>query len=255
MNFLWDGCERDSRIRAVPIPGSTEHIKELERILLNKDVQVRLFPVASLGSGVVAGWDAFVKGPERSSLQSRDELFKWANESKRAVEADLLCVETTLCEAECQPRQGGLLFLDVMVGTLENDQLAALLKKSLDWLKPWNIVLSLRSIPSDFLGLGPNSRTLIQSGVRICVEYSSLAGGAESSLTGIRPHFIKMPVAIICRPQQSGANTVMEAFLAMVSSIGGAIVATGIEEKRQVEACRALGIQFIEGPMVADLGL
>jgi len=180
-------------------------------------------------------------------------LFKWASESRNAVAADLLCIETTLRTAKSQLQPGILLFLDVMVETSESNHFGDVLRKFSDWLKPWNVILTLRGIPLDFRGLGRNSAPLTQSGIRTCLEYTSVMSGTESTLVAGRPHFIKMPAEVICRPEQTGAENVMEAFLGMVSSLGATIIATGVVETRQVETCRKLGIHFIEGPIVAKL--
>ena len=138
---------------------------ELDRILRERLVRTMFQPVVHLESGAAVGFEALVRGPEGSSLESADSLFEAAYGAGRVAELDwvarasachaalaagldpeqLLClnVEPLALDSECRPdlwpdieRAFGMfrIVLEVTERTLDRDP--GLLLDGLDRVRP-----------------------------------------------------------------------------------------------------------------------
>ena len=85
---------------------------QLRRVLEERTLATVFQPIFSFREGRITGYEALVRGPRGSSLQTPAELFAAAAEEGLAVELNLLCIQQMLTAFAASGLEGSL-FLNV----------------------------------------------------------------------------------------------------------------------------------------------
>jgi EAL domain-containing protein (putative c-di-GMP-specific phosphodiesterase class I) len=224
--------------------------REFERVLHDRLLRTVFQPIVRVQSGAVVGYEALIRGPAGSILETPDALIKEAYRQNRVVEFDWIAratVSRAALAARLAPED--LLFLNI--------EPAALASKCPPDLRPdieeafgrFRIVLEIteRSLDHD-------PRTLFEGIDRQRPTVTGLAlddVGADvramSMLPVIRPDIIKLDLKVTQSTPSREAMRVLHFAFEEVERTGATILAEGVETKRHDEVVRALGASLAQG--------
>jgi EAL domain-containing protein (putative c-di-GMP-specific phosphodiesterase class I) len=223
---------------------------EFERVLHDRSLRTMFQPIVRVESGLVVGYEALIRGPAGSVLESPDALIKEAYRQNRVVEFDWIArgsASGAALAAKLGPND--LLFLNIepvaMASTCPPD-LRPIIDEAFDRFR---VVLEVteRSLDHDPL-------TLFEGIDRQRPTVSALAlddVGADvrtmSMLPLIRPDVIKLDLNVTQSAPSRKAMKVLHFVYEEVERTGATILAEGVETKRHHEMVRQLGAPLAQG--------
>jgi EAL domain-containing protein (putative c-di-GMP-specific phosphodiesterase class I) len=223
---------------------------EFERVLHDRLLRTVFQPIVSVDSGLVVGYEALIRGPAGSVLESPQALIEEAYRQGRVVEFDWIA-RASASRAAVAANLGAddLLFLNIEPLAMASDCPPDLWPDIEEAFGRFRIVLEVteRSLDHD-------PRTLFEGIDRQRPTVSGLAlddVGADvramSMLPVIRPDIIKLDLKVTQGVPSLKAMKVLHFAYEEVERTGATILAEGVETKRHDEVVRALGAPLAQG--------
>lgn len=231
---------------------------ELDAILLGRLLSAHFQPILRSHDLTLLGWEALIRGPAGSPLGRPDALFSAARQEKRLSELDYVCRETAIIAFSQQGGRAasGKLFLNV--------EPTALIEGA---RKGWtHHLLALCELPANRVVIelteaSPHTsfallRTAVDhyrsQGFEIAIDdlgegYASLRLWAE-----IRPDYVKIDRHFIQRaPSDPAVRRLLELIVGLSEQIGSTTIAEGVERPEEWQLVRHLGIDAVQGFLLA----
>lgn len=231
----------------------------LSDLLANGGVRSVYQPIVHLASGEVVAYEALVRGPQGSPLESPGALFAAADREGLTAELEDAAVERALTgaiEADLGIRIA--LFVNIegdQVARLRSATLGALLARAVGRLRLVFEVTerNLLARPDELLARGEDLRA---QGWGLAIDDVG-AKHAEgiAALPFVRPDIVKMDLALIQEPRMSmAAAEISLAVRQHVERFGGGVVAEGIETEAHLDRARTLGADLGQGWLLGRPG-
>ena len=228
------------------------HARELQRLLLQRDLHMLFQPVVNTRERRVLGYEALVRGPDGSALHSAASLFELAQAEGMLAMLERLCRELA-CNRFVELGLSGKLFLNVSPMTLtdphhpQGETLRILERAGLD---PSRVVIELSEhYPTqDFDLLARATRHYAGMGFEIAIDdlgsgYSGLRLWSE-----IRPDYVKIDRHFVENIHNDRIKREFVRFIRDIASrIGCRIIAEGIETAGECLTLQQLGIANLQG--------
>jgi EAL domain-containing protein (putative c-di-GMP-specific phosphodiesterase class I) len=230
----------------------------LDRILEPGSLSVRLQPVLELQGGAVHPhyFEALIRGPRGTSAETPSILFEYArNKSKESV-VDRACVAAILDETKGMP-EDDVLGINVHASTLAMDAgfvefLAARLQarglspsqtvvEVVEHAPPWNVG-GFRAAIAALRGLG----------ARIALDDVGLGHSNYMMILECRPDYLKVDRHFVdgCH-RDFHRRAVLASVAQLARPFGARVVAEGVEDPADLAALRRLGINLVQGYLLA----
>jgi EAL domain-containing protein (putative c-di-GMP-specific phosphodiesterase class I) len=202
------------------------------------------------------GLEALTRGPEGTNLERADVFFEYMRRKRKEDLADLICIKSSIRQAAALPSFGRL-FVNVHASTLAKNQrfvdslealcslfsfrASGLVIEVVEHTPYWNREEFLRS-----------TRRLRELGAHIAVDDLGVAYSSFKVILDVNPDYLKIDMYITrgCyrdRVRQS----MIESFIAMGASCGAQLIAEGIEDERELELLKSLGLNLFQGYLLA----
>lgn len=224
--------------------------REFERILRERRLQTVFQPIVHLETGATVGYEALVRGPERSRLVSAESLLAAAYQSDHVVEFDW-AARASACRAAMAAGldEDQLLFLNVEPLALDSDAPRDLwpdIKKAFEMFR---VVLEIteRSLDRDPGALldGLDRQRPTVAGFALDDVGSDLA--TLSMLPIVAPAVIKLAPRTTMTAPNPEIIQVLAAVYGEAERTGATILAEGIETAAQADLARSLGAHLGQG--------
>ncbi|WP_111976906.1 GGDEF domain-containing protein [Algibacillus agarilyticus] len=228
------------------------HDLELNNILSNKTIQTVFHPIYNLNNSRVLGYEALSRGPEGSTLQYPDGLFKTAIAVNRLADLEILCFEQALANY-AQQKLSAKVFInispDTLVTTLNTKEcLRSLLDRyripahkliiELTEINPVNDLLKLKHIIDELKSLG----------TQFAIDDLGTGHSGLMQWATLQPEYAKIDRFFI---KGCCADPVKKEFLRALHSLGTVthshVIAEGIETEEEFNLVQQLGICFVQG--------
>jgi EAL domain-containing protein (putative c-di-GMP-specific phosphodiesterase class I) len=223
---------------------------EFERVLHDRLLRTVFQPVVSVESGAVVGYEALIRGPAGSILESPDALIDEAYRQNRVVEFDWIA-RASASRAALGANLGpdDLLLLNIEPLALDSTcppDLSPVVKEAFDRFR---VVLEVteRSLDRD-------PRTLFEGIDRqrpTCYGLALDDVGADvrtmSMLPVIRPDVIKLDLKVTQTSPSAAAMKVLHFAYEEAERTGATVLAEGVETSRHHEVVRCLGAPLAQG--------
>lgn len=209
--------------------------EEFERVLHDRLLRAVFQPIVSVESGGVVGYEALIRGPAGSILESPDALIKEAYRQNRVVEFDWVArASASRAALAARLTPDDLLFLNIEPMALATSCAPDLRPDIEEAFSAFRIILEIteRSLDHD-------PRTLFEGIDRQRPTVTGLAlddVGADvramSMLPVIRPDVIKLDLKVTQGTPSRAAMRVLHFVYEEVERTGATILAEGVETKR-----------------------
>jgi len=206
-------------------------------------------PVIDIQNGPVIGYEALIRGPVGSGLESPDVLFAVAREVGLELEFDNLCLETIFAGVPAAVR-GKKLFVNASSRLLAHS--VFLDERNLSRIQrahPHVVVeVSEKEVVLDYAAFREVLDRLRSSGMEIAIDDAGSGYSGLESILQLRPEYIKVADSIVHRLHQ---DTIKREIITALASLGrqinASLVAEGIEEQEELDSLLALGVGYGQG--------
>jgi EAL domain-containing protein (putative c-di-GMP-specific phosphodiesterase class I) len=206
-------------------------------------------PVIDIQNGPVIGYEALIRGPAGSGLESPDVLFATARELGLELEFDNLCLET-IFEGIPSAVRGKKLFVNASSKLLAHS--VFLDERNLSRIQRAHprvvMEISEKEVVLDYAAFREVLERLRSSGLQIAIDDAGSGYSGLESILQLRPEYIKVADSIVHRLHQ---DTIKREIITALASLGrqinASVVAEGIEEREELESLLALGVGFGQG--------
>ncbi|MBV8062049.1 MAG: EAL domain-containing protein [Nevskia sp.] len=227
---------------------------DVEQLLAQGQVTPVFQPVVAVGNGEIHGYEAFIRGPEGTPLHSPLALLNAADAQGRLNEFELQCCRLQ-ASAFLALELPGKLFLNMGADTIVQMQRRDGLRFLLDQaLAPSRVVIEITELAhvDDPQSLGQALRELRKLGTAFALDDF---GEGHSSLrlwVELLPELVKID-KFFCQGVHihSAKLEAMRLLLRYAAGQGTRLVAEGVEHAEDLAVIRDLGIELVQGFLLA----
>ena len=226
-----------------------KRILELRKVIDEKRIRILFQPIVVLATKQPIGYEALMRGPQASLLESPIELLTLATEANMLLELHMLSLGLAAKMASFIPPEL-ILFLNIDPLIINTDYF-----KNMDFLKdsaikPSQICVEIteRTYIKSFTQLSSDLDYLKSKGVKTGVDdvgegYASLKAIAE-----LKPEFIKVDMDIVRNINSDKVKTsLMRIILELAKQINSYLIAEGVETEAENNALIAIGAEYGQG--------
>ena len=226
-------------------------------ILKNKRFEAVYQPLADLHTGVVIGWEAYLRGPAGTPFETPETLLALAEETGQVCAMERVFRELALANlGEIAPDQK--LFLNIHPVSFSDpdftpEEVLAHLKKH--GLRPKNIVFefSERQSATDLDIILGKLDLFLKTGVGASIDDIGAGGMTLKALCRIRPDYLKADVSIIGGIQSNPINRdMLKALRRLAETINSEVAAVGVETESELNALMSLGVSLGQGFLLSE---
>ena len=233
--------------------------QNLQRIILEKQITTVFQPIWDLDKRIPHGFEALCRGPSGTELRSPAALFDIARKSNLLFELDHLCRRQALeaAGARAQLSKEYKLFINTLPFSIRDPRFQG--KDLIDLfdgidLEPEQIVLEVtESDAIDNFPLFVNAMKDFMD-LRCLVAIDDMGAGHSGldKIVHLRPHYVKLDMGLIRDIHTSFVKQqLVQTFKTLADKIDAKLIAEGIESKEELEVVRGIGVNFIQGNLLA----
>ena len=224
----------------------------LAKVLEERSLRALFQPIFSFREGRVLGYEALVRGPEGSQLQTPASLFSAAAEQGLAVELNILCIQEIL-RAFAARRLPGSLFLNVSPqliarGGITQERAAKFLRGL--GVEPERIVIELtEDYPAlDFQSVHEALMVYRSMGLRVAIDDLGEGFASLRLWSELRPEFVKADKHFVTGISEDPVKMqFLRAIQHIAENSGSLVIAEGIENSADFKMVKDIGIACGQG--------
>lgn len=222
-------------------------------LLFERRVQSVFEKIVDLNTMDVIGFEALARGPEGSSLERPDALFRIARENDLVYQLDCLCRRTALAGAAGKIGATQQLFLNCLPSSIHDpifSDLELVQTLTTAGLCPARIVFEISESEAIkdyavFERLRSHFRAL---GFQFALDDTGTGYSSLSALMELAPEYIKIDRSLIRTIDQDRARqALLRAFKEVGDQLGAKLIAEGVETRAELECVTSLGVPLAQG--------
>lgn len=229
-----------------------EACDQLRRVLEDRALATVFQPIFGFREGRIVGYEALVRGPAGSLVQSPVELFSAAQRAGLALELNMICIQEILRAFARRPLDGSL-FLNVSPQLIlergfEQERAARFMREL--GLEPGRVVIELtEDHPAVDFRLVHESLMLYRAmGFRVAIDDLGEGFASLRLWSELRPEYVKADKHFV---SGISADPVKLQFLRAIQHIadnsGSLVIAEGIENAEDFRVAKDIGIACGQG--------
>ncbi len=228
----------------------------LQRIILREQIDTVFQPIFDLRTGKPHGFEVLCRGPKGSALETPMSLFDVATKTDLLFELDHLC--------RCQALQAGgnlerqyKLFINTLPFSMRDPSFQG--KYLIDLfegtdLAPEQIVLEVTErLAIENYALFVDAMKYF-SDMRCLIAIDDMGAGYSGleKIVHLRPHYVELDMYMVRDIDTSFVKQQMlQAFRVMAEKIDARLIAEGVETPDELETVRKIGVDFVQGHLLA----
>lgn len=250
LRMALEEARREAELNAA-LEASRRH-REFQRILVAEDVNILFEPIANLATREVLGYEALVRGPAGSDVQTPARFFQRAEEAGLLFEADSLCRRRALEAARGMP-PGKKLFLNCLPAAIRDPAFHGVaLQGTLERLRlrPTDVVfeISERESIGNFAIFREARDHFASLGLGIAMDDMGAGYSSLEAVMELSPDFIKVDQSLVRSidtdpPRQE----LLRSLNGVAAKLGARVIAEGIETREELDTLRGLGAPLGQG--------
>ncbi len=221
----------------------------LKSVIGGRQLRPAFQPVRHLPDGAIMGYEALIRGPQGTTLETPNVLFAVAHENEMDVELETLCLETIFASL---PKAVGerRLFVNASAMLLRHPvfldarNLASINRSHGDVV----VEISEKEMVRDYDSFQDVLGQVRKAKMKIAIDDAGSGYSGLESILHLKPDYIKVADSLV---RNIHADPIKREIIASLDAIGKRIGATLVAEGIEVEAERKtlvdLGIEFGQG--------
>ncbi|WP_378954662.1 GGDEF domain-containing protein [Pelosinus sp. sgz500959] len=229
-----------------------EIYKELDKVLVNKEIKAVFQPIVSLFDGEIFGYEALSRGIPGSSLEKPDALFAAAERFDKVWELEFLCRSKAFENAYKLPNEK-MLFINVAPNIINDVRFQK--GATFDMLTQYNIdasniifEITEKNSVEDYKSFRRVLDNYTSQGYKIAIDDAGSGYSGLKLLAETRPQFIKMDMDLVRNIDKDALKqALMKAFYEFSVAANMKIIAEGIETLDELNTIITIGIPYGQG--------
>jgi EAL domain-containing protein (putative c-di-GMP-specific phosphodiesterase class I) len=231
-------------------------LERLQDLFLKERVITAYQPILLLKDQTLLGCEALSRGARGTKFETADELFGAATEHELLVELDRLCRSRALLCSGRVPSSARI-FVNTLPATIRDPQFRG--KPLIDFLakaqvSPERIVLEIteKLVIQNYALFREAMAYYMDLGMAFAVDDVGAGYSGLESISRLKPQFLKIDISLVRDLHVSVVNREMvKAIVSLGRGIGSTVIAEGIHSEEEVQALRALGVEYGQGYFLA----
>jgi EAL domain-containing protein (putative c-di-GMP-specific phosphodiesterase class I) len=228
----------------------------LQRIILKEQIDTVFQPIFDLRSGKPHGFEALCRGPKGTALETPVSLFDVATKTDLLFELDHLCRRQALQAGGNLERQYKL-FINTLPFSMRDPSFQG--KYLIDLfegtdLAPEQIVLEVTErLAIENYALFVDAMKYF-SDMRCLIAIDDMGAGYSGleKIVHLRPNYVKLDMYMVRDIDTSFVKQQMlQAFRVMAEKIDARLIAEGVETREELETVRKIGVDYVQGHLLA----
>ena len=228
---------------------------DLDNVIANVAVRTHFQPIVGLTDGTCIGFEALVRGPAGTALESPRELFNRAAQLGLLYPLEKACWQTAI-QAAAHAFEGRQtwtnLFINVMPDHLGDaaflDAIHSMIRETK--VVPSQIVVEITE--GERVEDYPFFREIIsayrQIGLRLAVDDAGAGHSGLQTIIELMPDFVKIDKGLVSGIDREPAKAAaVEALAGLTRSLNIGLIAEGIETASELLTVRQLGVSYGQG--------
>jgi EAL domain-containing protein (putative c-di-GMP-specific phosphodiesterase class I) len=238
---------------------SIKNREKLKDLILSEQISTVFQPIINLKTGDILGYESLSRGPRGTIWENPAVLFSVALETDLAFEVDRLCRRLALERAKTI-RSGWRVFVNTLPISLNDPEFRGqYLKEFLQQVRlaPKNIVLEMTETMAveQFDVLRRALRYYRDLGFAVAIDDAGTGYANLEMIMHLKPEFIKIDLSLIRNIGRSILKReLVKALKSIAAGIDADLIAEGVEQKRELQTLRKLGITYGQGYLFARPG-
>ena len=230
--------------------------QELQRIILERKITTVFQPIWDLDAKKLHGFEALCRGPSNTEFRSPLFLFDVARKADLLFELDHLCRRRAL-EGATRLSRDYKLFINTFPFSIRDPRFQG--QNLIDIfagtdLAPEQIVLEVtESLAIDNIPLFVNAMKDFMD-LRCLVAIDDMGAGYSGldKIVHLRPNYVKLDMGLVRDIHTSFVKQqLVQTFKKLADKIDAKLIAEGIEHPKELEVVRKLGVNYIQGNLLA----
>lgn len=223
-------------------------LESVPAIVARGEVESVYQPIRELADGHLIGYEALAR-PSGSPPDTEVEgMFSAARRLGVSLELESLCQNAALDGAHRLVAPGGSLFINVSVGSLTEEGLQAMLRQlNGARLRPEQIVLEVNEQITRLGRFAEACNLYRRAGFRFAMDDVGEGLSTIEAIAVVRPEIIKIAKSLVSTANDPGSAAVIRGLVETSRSLGGRIIAEGIETKQDAARMLSLGATLGQG--------
>ena len=230
--------------------------QDLQKIILKEQIDIIFQPIMDLRSGKPHGFEALCRGPKGTQLESPSNLFKLAKKSDLLFELDHLCRRQALKATRNLDRQYKLFInmypFSVRDPSFQGKYLIDLFKET--DLAPEQLVLEVTEerIIENYALFVEQLQTFRDLRCLIAIDDMGRGYSGLEKIVHLNPNYVKFDMNMVREIDTSFVKQqLLQTFRQMADKIDARIIAEGIETMAELETVRRIGVDYVQGFLLA----
>ncbi|MFQ5788921.1 MAG: EAL domain-containing protein [Acidobacteriota bacterium] len=236
--------------------GRLQKKKTLQRVILKKEIRTLFQPIFNMREARAHGFEALVRGPKGTALESPIELFTVAKKTNLLFELDHLCRREALRAGRRLDRKYKL-FINTFPFSVRDPSFQG--KYLIDLfegteLAPEQIVLEVtESLTIENYGLFVDAMKDF-SNMRCLIAIDDVGAGYSGleKIVRLRPDYVKLDMSIVRGIDTSPLKQQMlRSVQDIADNIDARLIAEGVETRGELDTVLAIGVDYVQGHFLA----
>jgi EAL domain-containing protein (putative c-di-GMP-specific phosphodiesterase class I) len=224
-------------------------VQQLKRLLANGGLRAVFQPVVDIQTSFVLGYEALIRGPVGSALESPNLLFAAARDGGLELELENLCLEQVFSDLPA-PVLERKLFVNASCRLLQHA--VFLDERNLESIRAAHsrvvMEISEKEIVRDYGAFREVLERLRRAGLEIAIDDAGSGYSGLESILQMCPEYIKVADTIVNGLHADGIKRqIITALTGLGRQIKAAIIAEGIEEDVDLKSLLELGVEYGQG--------
>jgi diguanylate cyclase (GGDEF)-like protein len=219
-------------------------------IVARREIESVYQPIRDLTTGRLIGYEALARPTGAPNDTEVDGMFAAARRLGVSRELETLCQVSAMTGAHRLLARGGSLFINISVGAFTDPDrdLDVILGHLRDaTLRPTQIVLEVNEQITRFGRFAEACARYRRAGFRFAMDDVGEGLSTIEAIAVVRPEFIKAAKSLVVTAQDTGSAAVIRGLVEVARSLGGEIIAEGLETKEDCARMLGLGAALGQG--------
>lgn len=229
-------------------------IAELKELVRKKRLTTVFQPIVYASDRSLFGYEILSRGPRHGSFTNSDVLFSFARETNLLRDLEDLALDSAIRRLKKEETAGAKFLLNLEAEMFLSDEFR--FNHAMDFFSsyPGKFVFELteRAAIQDYDAFRTLLEGFRQRGVQIAIDDAGSGYASLEAIASLAPDYLKITRSLVSTlPREPIKQDLLRMLVELAQKIGAMTLAEGIETEEEFECCRELGIELIQGYLIA----
>jgi len=229
-------------------------VRELREIIRRKRVTTLFQPIVRAREGTVFAYEVLTRGPAHSSFRNSDMLFSFAREAKLSWALEAISLDAALKRLKSFDFADRKFLLNLEAEMFEESEfrLHDMVAFFSEHRGHFVFELTERAAIEDYAVFRRLLDEFRQKGIEVAIDDAGSGYASLEAIAALAPDYLKITKGLVSTlAAEPIKQDLVKMLVELAGKIGAKTIAEGIETVEEMESCRELGIDLLQGYYLA----